>query len=111
MSAAADNFRLKDKPPPGNPSGGKANVIVTHNGTRLTGTLALADDRRSVRFTSDVAFESSGVYTVLVKGGADAPADDSGLHVIDNAVSAFTAADTLPPSVLSVSPAAEEHGI
>ena len=75
-------FRTLDQPTE------PANFIVTHNGARVTGSLAISADRMAVRFTPNALLESSGVYTVVLKGGsALGPRDESGLRTLDNFVS------------------------
>ena len=108
MDSSSGEFSTFDPVQPDRP----VNFIVTHNGERVEGSLALSSDRMAVRFTPAAPFESSGVYTVVLRGGsALGPRDESGLRTLDNFVSSFTAADTLPPSLLSISPTVDERDV
>src|SRR5262249_50087652 len=59
------------------------------------------------RFTPNQPLSSGTFYAVVVQGGVpDSPQDTSGLQLLVPFVSSFTVQDTIPPAVVSVSPAA-----
>ena len=89
----------------------QANVFVLEGTQRIHGSLGFSSDRRTVTFTPAAPFESSTLYTVVVTGVPDGARDESNRPLLDPFTSTFTARDVVPPSIVSVSPRANERQI
>ncbi len=71
----------------------------------------ISADRRTVTFTPAQPLRSGGVYLAAIKGAPDGPRDESNIALVDPFVSTFAVRDVIPPTVVSLSPAANAREV
>lgn len=74
-------------------------------------TMSFSPDNLVVSLTPTAPLKSSTLYTVTVIGAPDGPEDENGLKPLDAFVASFVVADTIPPVVVSSSPANSATGV
>ena len=82
-----------------------ANLRLMKGTAPVAFSFDFTDSDRTVIIAPSDPLKSSGHYTVTVLGGADGPSDLVGLKTLDPFVSSFTVRDTIPPQIISSSPA------
>lgn len=89
-----------------------SNPVALMDGTTpVAGTLALSVDRRSVTFSPSQSLRSGAFYSVSVRGAPDGPRDESNIAMVDPFVSSFAVRDVIPPTIVSLSPAANAREV
>jgi hypothetical protein len=79
-------------------------VVVTGGGTTVSGSVSVSGDRTTVYFTPAGLLAASTVYTVTVSGVKDAVGNVAGAVVFSFTTGVSGVADTVRPSVVSMSP-------
>ena len=87
------------------------NVTLLDGTTPVAGTVTISADRRTVTFTPAQPLRSGGVYLAAIKGAPDGPRDESNIGMVDPFVSTFAVRDVIPPTIVSLSPAANAREV
>jgi hypothetical protein len=98
----------------GSPSGklaGIENVILLEGDRPVPAALSFSDDHQTFTMTPGELLQSSRLYTVTVKAAPLGPQDRVDFRPLDPFVSSFTVEDTIPPQVVSASPANNERQV
>lgn len=92
--------------------GADSNVaILSGDLTVAVAPAVFSDSNRKLTVQPTSPLTSSSLYMVSLKGAPDGVKDASGFSMTDGALSTFTVRDTIPPTVLSVSPANDTLGV
>ncbi len=87
--------------------GASANVTLLDGGISVPlGAAAFSADGRTLTLQPSRTLTSGALETITIKGAPDGPKDRAGLPLHDAFVSTFTVHDVIPPTIVSMSPAA-----
>ncbi len=94
-----------------NATPGSANVFLQTGTVTVPVLLALSDGNRRATLTPLAPLESSTLYSVAILGVPLGPRDAEGLSLLDPFAASFTAADVIPPTLVSRTPLAGERQV